>query len=348
MNKEFFAALDILEAEKHIPKEYMYEKIKAAIAATFKREKGVPPECVDVIFNETKHTMTAVIKKTVVEEVEDPTCQMTLDEARMKSKRYKVGDVVDVPVDPSAVGRIAAKIGKNVIVQAINEAVNGSIIQEFESKTGTLMTGIVRSADPGSKTVTVEVNNHEFPLFSREQIPNETFSEGDVIKVCVNVYDSDMRRSSKGGKEVLLSRSSTEFINKLFELEVPEIAQGAVEIRGIAREAGSRSKVAVVSTDANVDPVGACIGPRQSRINSILAELKGERIDLIRYSDDPKAFVVAALSPANVKVFEMDVNAKSCRVVVPADQLSLAIGKTGQNVRLAARLTGYRIDIISE
>ena len=346
-NKEFYRALEDLEKEKNIPKDYMLEKIKAAIASTIKRDKNVPADNVEVIFNEEKENIKVCIKKDIVETVENPQTEISLEEAKAISRRYKLGDVAMLEVDPSAVGRIAAKVAKNVIVQAINEAVNGSVIQAFEERQGSLMSGTVRSVDPKSGTVMIEVNGHELPLFPREQIPGERFEPDDVVRLYVSVGQPNLRRGSTA-KEVMLSRTTPKFVEKLFEVEVPEIASGVVEIKGISREAGSRSKVAVHSTDPNVDAVGSCIGPKRSRINTILEDLSGERIDLIKYSEDPGEFVTAALSPAEVRLLEIDSEQKSCKVVVPADQLSLAIGKTGQNVRLAARLTGYRIDILSE
>ena len=324
-NKEFYRALEDLEREKNIPKEYMLDKIKAAIASTIKRDENVPADNVEVIFNEEKENIKVCIKKDIVETVENPQTEISLEEAKQISRRYKLGDVAMLEVDPSAVGRIAAKVGKNVIVQAINEAVNGSVIQAFEERQGSLMSGTVRSVDPKS----------------------ESFEPDDVIRLYVSVGQPNLRRGSTA-KEVMLSRTTPKFVEKLFEVEVPEIASGVVEIKGVSREAGSRSKVAVRSNDPNVDAVGSCIGPKRSRINTILEDLAGERIDLIKYSEDPGEFVAAALSPAEVRLLEIDNEQKSCKVVVGADQLSLAIGKTGQNVRLAARLTGYRIDILSE
>lgn len=345
--KGFYEALAALEEEKGIPKEYMLEKIKAAIAATIRRDKNVPQELVEVEFNEAKDKVRVYIKKDIIEQVLNPSSEITLEEARKISKKYKVGDVAQIDVDPSDVGRIAAKVGKNVIIQAINEAVNGTIINEFEDKKGSVVSGTVRSSEGPGRTVMIEIGNREMPLFAREQIPGETFSEGDIVKVCVNMQEPDAHRGIRT-REVLLTRVSPGFVEKLFELEVPEIAQGVVQVKGVSREAGSRSKVAVSSTDANVDAVGACIGTHRSRISSILQNLSGERIDLIKYSEDAGEYVAAALSPAEVKLLEIDTDAKTCKVLVPADQLSLAIGKTGQNVRLAARLTGYKIDIISE
>lgn len=345
--KGFYEALNALEEEKNIPKEYMLDKIKAAIAATIRRDKNVPQDNVDVEFNEEKGKVRVYIKKDIVEEVLNPGAEISIEEAHKINKKYKVGDVAQIDVDPSDVGRIAAKVGKNVIVQAINEAVNGTLINEFEGKKGSVISGTVRSAGGPGRTAMVEINGHEMPLFAREQIPGEVFQEGQIIKVCINMQDPDVRRGIRS-REVLLTRVSATFIEKLFEVEVPEIAQGVVEIKAVSREAGSRSKVAVYSSDSNVDAVGACIGTHRSRINMILNNLNGERIDLIKYSENPGEFVTAALAPAAVKLLELDQEAKTCKVIVPADQLSLAIGKTGQNVRLAARLTGFKIDIIAE
>lgn len=345
--KGFYEALGALEAEKNIPKEYMLEKIKAAIAATIRRDRNVPQDNVEVEFNEAKGKVRVYIKKEVVEEVLNPGAEMTLEQACKINKRYKIGDIAQIDVDPSDVGRIAAKVGKNVIIQAINEAVNGTILNEFEDKKGTIVSGTVRSVEGPGRTAMVEVNGHEMPLFAREQIPGEVLEEGQIVKVCVNMQEPDARRGIRA-REVLLTRVSPAFVTKLFEVEVPEIAQGTVEIKAVSREAGSRSKVAVQSLNPNVDAVGACIGTHRSRITSILDNLGGERIDLIKYSEDAGEFVTAALAPAAVRLLELDAEGKTCKVIVPADQLSLAIGKTGQNVRLAARLTGYKIDIIAE
>lgn len=347
MNAAFYEALESLEKERNIPKDYMLEKIRAAIASTIKRDRLIPPENVDVEFNEAKQTMRAFIRVTVVETVENPGIEVTLDEARKTHKKAQIGDVLELDVDPAQVGRIAAKVGKNVIIQAINEAASGAVMQEFEQRKDAVVSGTVTNVDPRSGVVMVRIGRHELPLFPKEQIAGETFTDGQNIKVCITVPVPKEGHTVRG-REVVLSRASTQYVRKLFELEVPEIAQGVVEIKAISREAGSRSKVAVASSDPNVEPVGSCIGARQSRLSSILENMAGERIDLIRYSEDPGQFVTASLSPANAKLMEIDRENKICRVMVPADSLSLAIGKGGQNVRLAARLTGYKIDIIAE
>ena len=328
MNAAFYEALESLEKERNIPKDYMLEKIRAAIASTIKRDRNVPPENVDVEFNESKQTLRAFIRVTVVETVENPGIEITLEEARKTQKKAQIGDVLEMDGDPAQVGRSA-------------------VMQEFEQRKDAVVSGTVTNVDPRSGVVMVQIGRHELPLFPKEQIPGETFTDGQNIKVCITVPVPKEGHTIRG-REVVLSRASTQYVRKLFELEVPEIAQGIVEIKAITREAGSRSKVAVASSDPNVEPVGSCIGARQSRLSNILENMAGERIDLIRYSEDPGQFVVASLSPANAKLMEIDRENKTCRVMVPADSLSLAIGKGGQNVRLAARLTGYKIDIIAE
>ncbi len=343
MNEEFYKALALLQQEKGIPQKYMLEKIRAAIASAVKRDRSVPAENVDVVFDETKKTISVFIKRLVVDVVEDPSIEISVEEARNISAKYQLGDFVRDEVDPATVGRIAAKVGKNVIVQGINEAVNGSLINEFEGQKGSIVTGTVDRVDEFNRVVYLNINGYSLPLNLRDQIPGETFRDGDHVKVCV----SDIRRNAKS-QEIVLSRTNAEFLRRLFQVEIPEVADGTVRVMAISREAGSRSKVAVWSKNPDVDPVGACIGPKQMRINSILSELNGERIDLIKYNPDPEEFIVAALSPASVRIIEINKNDRTCRVAVAADQLSLAIGKTGQNVRLAAGLTNYHIDIVAE
>lgn len=342
MNAEFYEAIAELEEEKGIPQDYMLEKIREAIEKTVKRDKNVNPECVGVVFDKEKKNIRVYIRREVVEEVTPENMGISLEDAKKIDKKYSVGDFVEQEYDTQAVGRIAAKVGKNVIVQAIREAVDGSMLKEFEELRGQLVTGVVKRIEP-NRTVFLEIGKNELPLFSREQIPGETFEEGEYVKVCV----TDVKRGTKA-QEIVLSRASVDFISNLFAVEVPEIQDGTVKIKAISREAGQRTKVAVYSDDPNIDAVGACIGPQQARITAILNNLKGERIDLIKYYEDPSKYVPASLSPAVASLVEIDPEAKTCRVCVPADKLSLAIGKTGQNVRLAAKLTDYKIDIISE
>lgn len=343
MNEEFYKALDALQQEKGIPQKYMLEKIRAAIASAVKRDRSVPAENVDVVFDEEKKTISVFIKRLVVDDVQDPSIEITVEEAQSISASYHLGDFVREQVDPADVGRIAAKVGKNVIVQGINEAVNGTLINEFENQKGSIVTGTVDRVDEFNKVVYLNINGYSLPLNLRDQIPGETFRDGAHVRVCV----SDIRRGAKS-QEIVLSRTNAEFLRRLFQVEIPEVADGTVRVMAIAREAGSRSKVAVWSKNPDVDPVGSCIGPKQMRINTILSELNGERIDLIKYSPEPEEYIVAALSPASVRIVEINKNDRTCRVSVAADQLSLAIGKTGQNVRLAAGLTNYHIDIVAE
>lgn len=342
MNADFYEALALLEEEKGIPQDYMLEKIRDAIEKTVKRDRNVNPENVIVTFDREKASFRVCIRREVVEEVTPENMGISLPDAKRIDAKYELGDFVEQEYDTTAVGRIAAKVGKNVIIQAIREAVDGSMIKEFEELRGKLVTGVVKRIEP-NRTVYLEIGKNELPLYSREQIPGETFYEGQFVKVCV----TDIRKNTKN-QEVVLSRASSDFIRTLFAVEVPEIQDGVVTIKAISREAGQRTKVAVYAEDPNVDAVGACIGPQQSRINAILENLNGERIDLIKYYDDPTKYIPASLSPAVVSMLEIDPVARACRVCVPADKLSLAIGKTGQNVRLAAKLTEYKIDIVSE
>ena len=347
MNNDFYEALTALEREKGIKKEYMLEKIRAAIQAAVKKEKNLemPPENIDAAFDEEKKTVRFFVRKTVVEDVADPLSEITLEDARKINRKYDLGSIVEVDLDPAHFGRIAAKVGKNVIVQGINEAVYGSITREFTEKTGEIVTGVVERIDLKNKAAVLSVGRYELLLPVREMIPREKISEGDHLKV----YVVEVRRKEKDRgrvfNEVLLSRTHPGLVRRLFELEVPEVQDGTVEIMSVAREAGSRTKVAVMSNDPSVDPVGACIGQRRGRISSIIDEIKGEKIDIIKYNADPALYVTAALSPAVVLSAQADESKKVCSVIVNDDQLSLAIGKEGQNARLAAKLTGYKVDI---
>ncbi len=346
MNSELFEALDLLQKEKGIPKDYMIEKIKAAIIAAIKRDQGISAENVKADINPETNTMRFYTVKEVVEEVENPQTQLSLEQAKAISRKHKLGSIIELDIETKNFGRIAAKIGKNVIIQAINEAVNGSLVQEFEGKQNEILTAVVNQVDRTNGIVSLQIDRHELMLKPNEQIPGEHFNEGDRIKVYVDKIKE--RENQRGNSyEVVVSRSHPGLVRRLFELEVPEIAQGTVEIMSIAREAGSRTKISVMSTDPDVDPIGACIGSKRSRIERILSELKNEKIDIIRYSDDPAKYIAEALSPAKITDVEVDAENKSCRAIVPADQLSLAIGREGQNARLSAKLTGWKIDIKS-
>ena len=344
MNAEFFAAVEDIEKEKGIPRGYMYEKIQQAMLAAFRKDNPEYGENVEVILDENKKRIALVINKTVVNEVEDPTAEIDVDSAHQLSKRYSVGDTVAIPVETKKFGRIAAQAAKQVIIQGIREAERGMIYDEFTSKEHEILTGVVSRIDPRTGAASIKISsNSEYTdalLAPGEQIRGEELHEGDRLKV----YVVEVRRSTRG-PQVMISRTHPGLVKRLFELEVPEIFDGTVEIKSIAREAGSRTKMAVWCSDPAIDAIGACVGPRGGRVNSIVEELGGEKIDIIKYSEQPEEYIAAALAPAEVVSVTLLDDARSCRVVVPDAQLSLAIGKEGQNARLAAKLTGYKIDI---
>ena len=346
---EIFAALELLEKERGIPQTFMMEKIIQAITTAYKRDhEGVENVIVDV--DEEHQDLKMFVQKNVVDEEDyvDPPNEMTLEEAKALSARYEIGDVVNIPVDKMEFGRIAAGNGKQVIIQGLREAERGKVYDEFNSKQHEILTGVVTRIDPRNGAASLRIGTGaettEALLLAGEQVPGEPLEEGMHIKV----YVVDVRHSTRG-PQVLISRTHPGLVKRLFELEVPEIFDGSVEVRSIAREAGSRTKMAVWSREENVDPIGACVGPRGQRVAAIVDELRGEKIDIIKYSEDPAEFIAAALAPADVVEVRMaEEGVKACRCVVPDDQLSLAIGKEGQNARLAARLTGYKIDIKPE
>jgi len=347
MNAEFFNAIEDIEKEKGIPREYMYDKINQAMLAAFRKDNPDAAEAVVVDMDEEKKKVSMYILTDVVEEVEFPAVQMTLEQAQKVTKRAKLGGQVKVPVDTKEFGRIAAQAAKQVIIQGIREAERGMIYDEFTSKEHEILTGVVNRIDPRTGSINIKISsNAEFTeamLSPNEQIRDEELVEGDRIKV----YVVEVRKSTRG-PQVLISRTHPGLVKRLFELEVPEIADGTVEIKSIAREAGSRTKMAVWSVEADVDPIGACVGPRGGRVASIVDELGGEKIDIIKYSETPEEYIAAALAPSEVISVTLADDGKSCRVIVPDNQLSLAIGKEGQNARLAAKLTGYKIDIKPE
>ncbi|MBO6094075.1 MAG: transcription termination/antitermination protein NusA [Oscillospiraceae bacterium] len=347
MNTEFFDAISDIEAEKGIPRQFMYDKIRQAMLAAFRRDN---PECgdnVEVIMDEEKKRIEMIVKKTVAETVTDPNTEILPDQAHKISKKAKIGDVISIPVETKKFGRIAAQAAKNVIIQGIREAERGLVYEEFTSKEHEILTGVVSHVEPRNGSVSIRISSNseytEAMLSANERIKTEVLREGDRIKV----YVVEVRNSTRG-PQVLISRTHPGLVKRLFELEVPEIFDGTVEIRSIAREAGSRTKIAVWSDDPNVDPIGSCVGPKGSRVANIVNELNGEKIDIVKYSDTPEDYIAAALSPSEVVSVTMLDDSKSCRVVVPDSQLSLAIGKEGQNARLAAKLTGFKIDIKPE
>ena len=345
--KEFFAAIELIEKEKGIPKSYMLEKITQALISAYKRDHEGITDNVFVDANEAAGTVRMYVKKEIVEEVDNPYTEIALDEARKALPSAQTGDVVRIEIKPRNFGRIAAQTARQVIIQGMREAEHNMIYDMFSSKEHEMLLGTVTRVDPRNGAVSLRITSNgestDAYLAPAEQVRGEVIREGDRLKV----YVVEVRRSSRG-PQVLISRTHPGLVKRLFELEVPEIYDGTVEIRSIAREAGSRSKLAVWSSDENVDPIGACVGPKGVRVNNVVAELKSEKIDIIKYSDDPAEYVAASLSPADVISVVPLEGTKSCRVVVPDDQLSLAIGKEGQNARLAAKLTGYKIDIKSE
>ena len=345
---EIFAALAMLEKERGIPQTFMMDKIIQAVTTAYKRDhKDVENVIVDV--DEEHQRLKMYVQKNVVAEEDyvDPFNEIPVEEAKTISAKYEIGDVVNIPVDNTEFGRIAAGNGKQVIIQGLREAERGMVYDEFNSKQHEILTGVVTRIDPRTNAVSLRIGtgteSTEALLLSGEQVPGEELVEGQHVKV----YVVDVRRSTRG-PQILISRTHPGLVKRLFELEVPEIYDGTVEVKSIAREAGSRTKMAVWSADENVDPIGACVGPKGQRVAAIVDELRGEKIDIIKWSEDPAQFIAAALAPSDVVEVIMAEEGKACRVIVPDDQLSLAIGKEGQNARLAARLTGYKIDIKPE
>ncbi|MBQ9782967.1 MAG: transcription termination/antitermination protein NusA [Clostridia bacterium] len=341
MNKEFFVALDLLEKEKGIPKEYMLEKIEAALLSAFKKEFGANT-LMRVAIDPVKEDVKVYLQKEVVEEVENPQCQISLEDAKAISKRYTLGKMVETEVKTKNFRRLSAAAAKSVIIQGIREGERKVMQDAYESKREEIITATVSKVDPVNGNVVVETGTGRAVLLKGEQIPGECFYVDQRIKV----FMMEVNKESKGPL-VTLSRVHPGLVRRMFELEVPEIQDGIVLVKGVAREAGSRTKIAVWSRDEDVDAVGACIGNHGMRISGIVDELNGEKIDIVKYSETPEEYVAAALAPAEVKSVTFTAE-RACRVIVDADQLSLAIGKEGQNARLAARLTGMKIDIKSE
>lgn len=340
MSKELAAALETLEKEKGISKEIVIDALEAALVSAYKRNYGTSQN-VEVLFDEGSGQITVNQVKEVVEDVYDSQLEISLEEARERNKAYEVGDKIKFEVTPKNFGRIAAQTAKQVIMQRMREAERTIIYNEYIAYADDLMTGTVERQD--SKFIYVNLGKVEAVLSKRDQIENEVYATHDRIKV----YVSNVENSTKG-PQVFVSRTHPNLIKRLFEQEVPEIYDGTVEIVSIAREAGDRSKIAVASKDDNVDPVGTCVGPKGTRVQAIVNELNGENMDIVEWDKDPAVFIKNALNPAQVVDVQFDKNQHSCVIVVPDYQLSLAIGKRGQNVRLAAKLTGFKIDIKSE
>lgn len=341
MNNEFFDALDALEKEKGIPKEYMLEKVEAALLTAFKKQNNNETN-VRVAIDPVKRNVKMYRLMTVVEEVQDPSSELTLEKAREKSKRAKIGDVQEYEFKPKNFGRIPAQTAKMVIIQGIREAERGMLIEEYEKKSEGIITGTVQIIERATGNAIIEFDDTQATLVRAEQLPTDRLHVGDHIKVYVCEVKKDARNPI-----IVLSRTHANFVKRLFEAEVPEIQDGTVIIHAVAREAGSHTKIAVYSREKDVDPIGSCIGLKGVRKANVLKEIPGERVDIIPYSEDPAEFIAASLAPAQVLNVEM-LEGNTCRASVSADQLSLAIGKEGQNVRLAAKLTGYKIDIKAE
>lgn len=344
MSNELFDALDALEKEKGIKPQDVLNSIKNAISVAVRKYYSTGEENVEVeIDPETKKFKVAIVKE-IVDEVTDPSSQISLDEALEKNKRAKVGGKVSFKLDTKQIGRIAALSGKNLIHQGINDAVKAQVMVQYQSKLHEIVNAKVQKIEPKTGNATILIDKNEALLFANEQIPGEVLHEGQNIKVYVSDVVSSERRCL-----VKVTRTHKDLVKRLFEMEVPELFDGTVEIKSISREPGSRTKIAVYSKDENVDPVGACIGPKYSRVSKIVDELNGEKIDIVKYSDKPEEFIAQALSPSDVISVEIiNPDEKICKVIVPNDQLSLAIGNKGQNAKLAAKLTGYKIDIRSQ
>ena len=340
MNKELIEALDILEKEKNISKDTLLEAIENSLLTACKNHFG-KADNVHVNINRETGDFAVYAEKIVVEEVEDPAEQIALEKAKMMDSRYEVGDIVNVEIKSKEFGRIATQNAKNVILQKIREEERKALFNQYYGKERDVVTGIVQRYN--GRNVSINLGKADAVLMENEQVKGEVFRPTERIKV----YILEVKDTTKGPK-ILVSRTHPELVKRLFESEVTEVRDGTVEIKSIAREAGSRTKIAVWSNDPDVDPVGACVGMNGARVNAIVNELRGEKIDIINWSDNPAILIENALSPAKVVFVMADDEEKTAKVVVPDYQLSLAIGKEGQNARLAARLTGFKIDIKSE
>lgn len=342
--KELIAVMDELEKERGISKDYLVEALEEALVKAYKQnfdvEEGV--ENVKVTIDKITGEMHVYSAKEVVEELPVPELEISLEDARKIDKNYNIGDIVNIEIKPKDFGRIAAQKAKQVVVQKIREIEKEMVFTEFNDKKGEIVSGLIQKAD--GKIVVMDLGKLEGVMPLKEQIPTETYRVNDKIRG----YVLEVEKGLKGTPQVIVSRSHPDFVRKLFEFEIPEIYEGLIEIKSVSRDAGSRSKVAVYSRDENIDPVGSCVGQKGVRIQNIINELNGEKIDVIEWNEDPAIYIAAALLPAQVMAVDVKEEEKFAQVIVPDDQLSLAIGKSGQNARLAARLTNWKIDIKSE
>jgi len=341
MANEFIKAICEIEKEKNINRDILFDAIDAALVSAYKRNYNTNNSNVLVNIDRKTGDVRVYIQKEVVETVEDALCQISVEEAKNISGTYAIGDIVNIEDTPMAFGRIAAQTAKQVVTQRIKEAERSLVYDEFSAKEHKIVSGTIQRIE--KKNVFLDIGRTEAYLAVNEQVPGETYEFHKRMKV----YVSEVRKTTKG-TIVNVSRTRPQLVGCLFEEEIPEIKDGIVEIKSISREAGSRTKIAVYSKDESIDPIGACIGTKGTRVQVIVDELNGEKIDIVKYSEDPEEFIRASLNPAEVISLKVDVENKEAHVVVPFHQLSLAIGKEGQNVRLAARLTGYKIDIKSD
>lgn len=339
INKEFFAALDVLEREQKISREKLLEALEAGIVFAYKKETGETRN-IAVRIDEDRYSIKIYAYRQVVETVADEDKEISLEDAREIKSSYKVGDIVIEDITPKQFSRIAAQTAKQVITQRLNDAKRDIVMGEMTQREGEILNAIVRKKEGSNIFVEIVGNQMEGIMALPEQVPTERLEINDVVKVYIKKV-----RNTNYGAQVVVSRSSAGFVRRLFEMEVPEIRSGLVKINGIVREAGYRTKIAVSSDDPSVDAIGACIGPKGARVNAIVAELNGEKIDVIPWCADPLEYVARALSPAPVQMVQINEAEKSARVVVSDEKLSLAIGKQGQNARLAAKLTGWKIDV---
>lgn len=339
--KEFIKAMEELEKERGISKYYLLESLEAALVTAYKREFDTVDN-VKITIDDKTGELHIYSVRDVVEVLEDPLLEIDLESARKIDSAYNVGDVVNLEIPPKDFGRIAAQTAKQVVVQKIREVERNMVFTEFNDKKGEIVSGLIQKADGG--VVVMDLGKLEGVMPLKEQISTEHYKVNDKVRG----YVVDVERGAKGNPQVIVSRSHPDFVRKLFEFEIPEIYEGLIEIMSVSRDAGSRSKVAVYSKNQDIDPVGSCVGQKGIRIQNIINELNGEKIDVIEWNEDPAIYIAAALLPAQVMAVDVKEEEKFAQVVVSDDQLSLAIGKSGQNARLAARLTNWKIDIKSE
>ena len=341
-SSELIMAMDELEKEKGIKKDFLLESIESALVTAYKKNFDVNTDNVKITMNRETGEVHVYAEYTVVEEVEDEKTQISMEEAKKIDPKYVLGDIVSKELVPKNFGRIATQTAKQVIIQRIREASRDVIFNDFSEKKGEIVSGIIQKAD--KNIVVVDLGRVEGVMPLKEQIPTEKYFVNKKIRACI----ANVERGAKGSLQITISRANNDFVRKLFELEIPEIYEGLIEIKSVSRDPGKRCKVAVYSSNENIDPVGSCVGQKGIRIQNIINELCGEKIDVIEWNEDPSIYIAEALLPAKVLAVDIKEEEKFAQVIVPDDQLSLAIGKSGQNAKLAAKLTGWKIDIKSE